>query len=89
MTRRNGPNKVLLVVALVSFTLGLMSIAGVPGATARVVDAIQAPRVSSPDSSLFDVDPLQAPRGQELQMPRGGVSGDAGNSQAADVTVEL
>jgi hypothetical protein len=89
MTKRNGPNKVLLGVALVSFTLGLMSIAGATGASARVVDAIQAPPVSSPDSNRRDVDPLQAPRGQELQMPRGGLGGDVGNGRASDTTVEL
>lgn len=88
MIKRNGPNQVLLVVALVSFTLGLMSIAGAHSAAA-VVDVIQAPRVSSPDSSLLDVDPLQAPRGQELQMPRGEVGGDVGNGRASDITVEL
>ena len=39
--------------------------------------------------SLLDVDPLTAPRGQELQMPRGEVGGDVGNGRASDITVEL
>ena len=71
MTKRNGPNKVLVVATVLGFSLGLTASAGVVGAFAEEKGDLQAPRVVRSDSSPGLNDPVQAPRGQDTQPPRG------------------
>ncbi|HEY7206532.1 MAG TPA: hypothetical protein VIA61_19665 [Methylomirabilota bacterium] len=52
------------LVALMTFTLGLLAPAGLPGAQAADNDPPQAPRVDRPDTTHRAEDPLQAPRGE-------------------------
>jgi hypothetical protein len=74
MTKQGVPSTMPLVVAFLTFTLGLTSAGGVPGALARDNDGIQAPRATRPDSSLRADDPLQAPRSHDPQTPRDAVA---------------
>ena len=51
------------LVALVTFTLGLLCSLGPPAALAAGPDP-HAPRVGRPDTAQRGEDPLQAPRGE-------------------------
>ena len=70
MTKHSGLNKMLLVTTLASFTLGLASTVGVPGVFGGANEEFQAPRVVHPNSSFHENDPIQAPRGRDVQAPR-------------------
>jgi hypothetical protein len=87
MEKHSGLNKMLLATTLVGFTLGLTSTVGVLGAFAGAKDEFQAPRGVHLNTSFGESDPPQAPRGQDMQSPRGGVGG--GVSAAAASTAEL
>lgn len=52
------------MVALVTFTLGLLTPAGQPGVLAADNDPPQAPRGDHLDTTQRGEDPLQAPRGE-------------------------
>ena len=66
MKRPSRLNRMLLTTTFVTLTLGL----GVPGAFAAADYEFQAPRAADPGSSSLESDPLQAPRGQDMQLPR-------------------
>jgi hypothetical protein len=70
MKRPSGLNRMLLTTTFVTFTLGLASTVGVPGAFAGADYEFQAPRAADPGPSSLESDPLQAPRGQDMQLPR-------------------
>jgi hypothetical protein len=52
------------LMALMTFTLGLFTPAGLPGVLAADNDPPQAPWVNGPDVMHRGEDPLQAPRGE-------------------------
>lgn len=71
MAKHNGLQMMLLGATLVAFTLGLTSAVGVPAVVAAPYDDLQAPRAIHLDSEARNNDPLQAPRQQDMQPPRG------------------
>ena len=70
MKRPSRLNRMLLTTTFVTLTLGLASTVGVPRAFAAADYEFQAPRAADPGPSPLESDPLQAPRGQDMQLPR-------------------
>ncbi len=70
MEKHSGLNQILFATRLVGFTLILTFTVGVLGAFADATDDFQAPRGFHLSVSFHESDPLQAPRGQDMQMPR-------------------